>query len=119
MWKHSSILAHELDTINEIFILNRKLGKESRMQEALTIAVGAEGCVEIQNLDGTYPDWLRPATGEEAHAWYELQKKQKYPVSLIDQTGRPYYLVTLLNNAPKRAKYKAAHYFRVKRLLDD
>jgi hypothetical protein len=85
----------------------------------LTVAVGAEGCVEIQNYDGTYPDWVRDATPEEAKAWHDVQKKLKRPIGLIDQTGRSYYLLTVLDNAPKRAKHKAANYVRVKYLLND
>lgn len=87
--------------------------------ELLTIAVGAEGYTELKNDQGNLPDWIRPATAEEAHAWHDEQKHKKYQTELIDQTGRPYYLVTINKNAPKRAIYKAKNYYRVKRLLDD
>ena len=86
------------------------------MDNGITIAVGAEGCTDIQNPDGTYPNWVREATDEEAIWW---ASSHKTPIRLIDDDNRPYFLLTVLENAPEEAKKRASGYHRVKYLLDN
>ena len=79
------------------------------------VLLAAEGMAE---LDGV--DWLRDASEEERTAFRQHHhlSEDEYRGIIIDRTGRPYWLVTLLENAPEIAKRKAATYARVRSLIE-
>ena len=86
-----------------------------------TLLVGAEGIGEIRAVD-----WARqPTTGEVEEfmsRWSQYAEERgklfKYNDYTIDGNGRPYWIVTVLDNAPIAAQRKAKQYARVLRLID-
>jgi hypothetical protein len=58
---------------------------------AFTLLVGAEGCAETEDAN-----WMREATVEEAAEFH----RQNPMVSTIDGIGRPYWLMTVTDDAP-------------------
>ena len=62
-----------------------------------TLLLGAEGCAEAENVD-----WLREATDEEALAFWKEAREQGYTSKAItvDKVGRPYWLMTITDEAP-------------------
>ena len=79
------------------------------------VLLAAEGMAEVEGAE-----WLRDATDEERLAFsqrHDLSDDQ-FRRLIIDHTGRPYWLVTLLQNAPEIAKQKAATYARVRSLIE-
>jgi hypothetical protein len=70
---------------------------------AHTLLVGAEGCAETQGCD-----WIREATPEAAEAYKVV------PEYTVDGTGRPYFLMTVLDNAPPEV---LAHVKKFRRVL--
>lgn len=81
-----------------------------------TLLVGAEGAAEI---DGQ--PWARPATDEEKAAFLQFscgENEDIYRRSLTDKTGRPYFLLTILESAPEEIQVKARSYCRCLRLTE-
>ena len=84
------------------------------------LAVGAEGMSEIQGQD-----WWRESSKSERAAFEQacrqsIRRKcgdrdaEKFKLStlLVDGTGRPYWIVSVLANAPEVAQEKARTYSR-------
>ncbi len=85
-------------------------------QPIATLLVGAEGAAETDDQP-----WIRPATTEEQRAFVERACKGDqglYRNSLIDGTGRPYFLLTVLDKAPASVQAKAKRYARCLRLTE-
>ena len=83
-------------------------------QPIATLLVGAEGVAEIAD-----EPWQRQATEEERMAFVASQCKgdeQLYRKSLMDSTGRPYWLLTILNTAPAYVQNKARRVARCLRV---
>jgi hypothetical protein len=81
-----------------------------------TLLVGAEGTAETDSQP-----WIRPATDEEERAFVAQACKGDdglYRDSLIDGTGRPYFLLTVLDNAPEPVQAKAKRCARCLRLTE-
>lgn len=81
-----------------------------------TVLVGAEGAAEIAR-----EAWQRPATEEERRQFINDRCKgdeQLFNNSLVDGTGRPYWLLTILETAPESVQAKARQYARCVRLTD-
>ena len=79
-----------------------------------TLLVGAEGVAEIAD-----EPWQRRATDEERLAFVADKcrgDEQLYENSLIDNNGRPYWLLTILDNAPSYVQEKARQFARCVRL---
>ena len=86
----------------------------------LFVLVGAEGMAD--QLQGV--DWAREATKDEHAAFCEGLKllcKAQLGVTpqdyFTDNTGRPYWLVAVLDNAPAIARERAERFRRVVCLL--
>jgi hypothetical protein len=85
-------------------------------QPIATLLVGAEGTAETEG-----EPWIRPATAEEQRAFIEQACKGDeglYRDSLVDGTGRPYFLLTVLDNAPESVQAKAKRCARCLRLTE-
>ncbi len=85
-------------------------------QTTVSILVGAEGAAEIAN-----ETWQRQATDEEQRQFIIDQchgDEQQFKSLLIDGTGRPYWLLTILEMAPPAIHEKARNYVRCVRLTD-
>lgn len=85
-------------------------------QPIATLLVGAEGVAEIVD-----EPWQRQATEEERRAFVASQCKgdeQLYRKSLMDATGRPYWLLTILENAPDYVQEKAKRVARCLRVRE-
>jgi hypothetical protein len=81
-----------------------------------TLLVGAEGAAEI-----AVESWQRGATEEERLAFVAEKcsgDEQLFRNSLVDETGRPYWLLTVLDNAPAEVQTKAKRYARCIRVTD-
>jgi hypothetical protein len=67
-------------------------------RQPVTLLLGAEGCSELENQP-----WIREATAEEERA-FELYLREQKGLALnectIDHNGRPYWVMTLLPDAP-------------------
>lgn len=79
------------------------------------VLVAAEGMAELEGLD-----WVRDATEEEVRAYQKRHQltEEEYRRVIMDRTGRPYWPVTLLDNAPEIAVEKAGTYARVRSLVN-
>jgi hypothetical protein len=79
-----------------------------RGPESRVVLLAAEGMAE---LDGV--EWVRDATEEEIRAYRERHQltHEEYRRVIVDQTGRPYWPVTLLDSAPEIAVERAATYY--------
>ena len=64
--------------------------------------------------------WLRVASDREREEFLQRHQltAEKYRNFMVDGIGRPYWLVTLLEMAPDRARGKASRFARVLRLID-
>lgn len=78
---------------------------------AITILIGAEGVSEMTGCA-----WLREATPEEVAALRNQWGAERFRDLCMDGIGRPYFPMTVLDDAPAWAKDKAANAWRVKRL---
>jgi hypothetical protein len=81
-----------------------------------TVLVGAEGAAEVES-----EGWVRPATDEEKQAFIAqafASDDERYRAAAVDRTGRPYFLLTVLSNAPKKALEKAHGFARYLRLTE-
>lgn len=78
------------------------------------VLLAAEGMAELEGLD-----WVRDAAEDEVRAYQERHQltQEEYRRVIVDRTGRPYWPVTLLDNAPEIAVEKAATYARVRSLI--
>lgn len=89
----------------------------------LFILIGAEGMGEM-NLPNECLPGIRKATDTEEEAFKTalrpLAREQMLDVRdyYIDNTGRPYWLVAVEDNAPEAARTKATNFKRAVRLLD-
>ena len=61
----------------------------------VTLLLGAEGCSELQE-----EPWLREATQEERDAFEVEVGRDFMRGASRDGTGRPYFLMTVLDSAP-------------------
>lgn len=79
------------------------------------VLLAAEGMAE---LDGE--SWLRDALEPEKEAFRERHKltRDELRELLVDKTGRPYWMVTLADDAPEVAKRKAEQFVRVRSLVE-
>jgi len=83
-----------------------------------TVLLSAEGMAELQDAE-----WVRDATEDEVKAFQERHNltEDEYREVVVDKTGRPYWLVTLLEGAPEVAAEvaaeKASTYARVRSLV--
>jgi len=86
-----------------------------------TCFLGAEGCSEAEGLD-----WVRPATEEEVDALLNSrlgkeegsrEKKALHDALSLDRTGRPYWPMTFLEEAPEEAKTRAQTFSRMVHLF--
>lgn len=85
-------------------------------QPISTLLVGAEGVAEIDGLP-----WVREATNQERQAFIEQVLDgdvERYRNSTVDRTGRPYFLVTILADAPSDIQEKAKRCVRCLRLTE-
>jgi hypothetical protein len=83
-------------------------------QTVATLLVGAEGAALLEGKE-----WARPANDEEKHVFVQRACKgdeRIYRDSLVDQENRPYFLFTVLENAPEEVQVKARSYCRCLRL---
>jgi hypothetical protein len=83
-------------------------------QPIATLLVGAEGAALLDDKE-----WARPANDDEKHVFIQRACKsdgQIFRNSLVDQDGRPYFLMTVLENAPEEVQVKARSYCRCLRL---
>ncbi len=81
-----------------------------------TLLVGAEGAAEIDGLP-----WVREATDDERQAFIERVldgDEERYRNSTVDRTGRPYFLLTILADAPADIQAKAQRCVRCLRLTE-
>lgn len=81
-----------------------------------TLLVGAEGVAEIDGLS-----WVREATDDEREVLVKRVFKGnrgKYRAALVDSTGRPYFLLTVLADAPAEVQAKAQRCVRCLRLTE-
>lgn len=89
--------------------------EDAQRKPIATLLVGAEGMAEI-----AHESWHRPATEEERLAFIAQKcqgDEQLFRDSLVDGTGRPYWLLTILGNAPAEVQVKAEHYARCVRVM--
>ncbi len=77
----------------------------------ITLLIGAEGVSEMTSCA-----WLREATPEEVATLRDLCGAERFRDLSVDGIGRPYFPMTVLEDAPAWAKEKAARSLRVKRL---
>lgn len=82
----------------------------------ITLLLGAEGCSETEDQD-----WIREATPKEAQTFGE-EFAAKNPLTdlrdiWIDRTGRPYFLMVILEHAPEEIKKQASLVLRTLRLM--
>lgn len=85
-------------------------------QPISTLLVGAEGAAEIDGLS-----WVRDATDEERQAFIERVldgDEERYRNSIVDGTGRPYFLMTVMADAPADIQAKANRCVRCLRLTE-
>jgi len=62
-----------------------------------TLLLGAEGCSEMRDVE-----WLRDATDEEALAfWKKVREDGMTHTTTIDGMNRPYWVMTLTDEAPE------------------
>jgi len=87
-----------------------------------TLLLGAEGVSETEGKD-----WIRDATADEiedlknaiADASRTIDRlDDAYKSALSDGTGRPYFPMTVLANAPPSVLARAHHTLRTVRLTD-
>ncbi len=81
-----------------------------------TLLVGAEGAAEIEKQP-----WVRPATDDEKQEFVERicqGDERRYRNALIDGKGRPYFLLTVLDNAPESIQVNAKSFARCFRITD-
>lgn len=78
-----------------------------------TLLVGAEGVSEIQGQP-----WYHEATEEEKQAFIQQVGERTYRNSLVDNNGRPYWLITVHDDAPEAIRQKAARCKRCLRLTE-
>jgi len=64
----------------------------------ITLWLGAEGCAELEN-----ETWLREATEEEIEAFREEWGQPGFDDLKLDGIGRPYFLMTVTEDAPEWA----------------
>jgi hypothetical protein len=78
------------------------------------VLVAAEGMAELEGLD-----WVRDATEEEVRAYQERHQltEEEYRRVILDRTGRPYWPVAILDNAPEVAVERAVICARVRSLI--
>ena len=82
----------------------------------VTLLVGAEGASEIAD-----EPWQRRATEEERLIFIAERCRgddQLFKNSMIDGTGRPYWLLTIFDNAPAEVQAKAKRYARCVRVTE-
>jgi len=81
----------------------------------MVVLLAAEGMAE---LDGE--SWIRDATEAEREAFRVRHKltRDELRELMVDKTGRPYWMVTLSDDAPDRAKRKAEEFVRVRSLVE-
>jgi hypothetical protein len=80
----------------------------------VTLFVGAEGVAELEGQP-----WIREATEEEiVRLRAERQPKDdaEWESLFLDGVGRPYFLMTVLKDAPEEVWRKASSHLRVLRL---
>lgn len=85
-------------------------------QPISTLLIGAEGTAEIDGLP-----WVREATDKERQAFIERVldgDEERYRNSTVDRTGRPYFLLTILADAPIEIQAKAKRCVRCLRLTE-
>lgn len=85
-------------------------------QPVATLLVGAEGISETEGQP-----WIRPATDEENRDFVARacrNDEERYRNSLVDLNGRPYFLMTVLDNAPEQVIAKAKRCGRCLRLTE-
>jgi len=81
-----------------------------------TLLVGAEGAAEIEGQS-----WVREATEQERQEFIERVlngDEERYRNSTVDGTGRPYFLLTILADAPADIQAKAQRCVRCLRLTE-
>lgn len=81
-----------------------------------TLLVGAEGCSEAADCS-----WLREATKDEIAKAIEMDWDNNFGFAnryLKDGTGRPYFWMTITDEAPKEILESAATKLRVVRLFN-
>jgi hypothetical protein len=83
------------------------------MQERIVL-LAPEGLQEVEN-----EGWVRDASQEEIEAFKQRHglTEEEYRDIIVDGMKRPYWLVTVLEEAPEVAEQKAASYARVRSLL--
>ena len=89
---------------------------QTTSQVIATLLVGAEGASEIEGQS-----WVRTAIDVEKQEFIFRACKgsqDKYRNSLVDGTGRPYFLLTVLDTAPDEVKAKAMSFARCLRLTN-
>jgi len=79
------------------------------------VLLAAEGMAEIQDQP-----WVRDATEAEMEAFRERHKltRDELRELMVDKTGRPYWMVTLSDDAPEIARRKAEEFVRVRSLVE-
>lgn len=85
-------------------------------QPIATLLVGAEGAAELEGQS-----WVRDATDDERQAFIERVldgDEERYRNSTVDRTGRPYFLLTILADAPSDIQAKAKQCVRCLRLTE-
>lgn len=80
-----------------------------------TLMLGAEGCAEVQS-----EPWIRQATPDEVAAFKAHHKLDEKRISelAVDGIGRPYWFMTLTDEAPEWAKEACERYGRIRYLSD-
>ncbi len=93
----------------------KKLDRHGVRKSILTVLLGAEGMSELQGTE-----WLREASKAERQSFLHRHglTETQYREITVDGIGRPYWLVTLLENAPAQAQAKATQFARIRRLLE-
>lgn len=118
-WKRSRNWSDRVSNTARLTELHGELRSRSSQTATLVSArrivlVAAEGMAELEGLD-----WVRDAAEDEVRAYQERHQltQEEYRRVIVDRTGRPYWPVTLLDNAPEIAVEKAATYARVRSLI--
>lgn len=77
-----------------------------------TLLLGAEGCAETENVD-----WVREASDREAvDFWAEVREQGLTGIATVDKIGRPYWLMTVTEEAPKEVLEAIKDTYRAVRL---
>lgn len=77
------------------------------------ILLGAEGVMEVEGVP-----WIRDTSPDELETFKEQHRLSAvdFEELCIDETGRPYFLMALLHDAPAQVRTRAQGACRLRRL---